>query len=92
MLTHQNLLPTRLQLSLWLRSAFERKKEPEVLNFLCALPLYHIFALTVNSLMGMSLGAHNILIANPRDIPGLVKEFEKSKVISSPASTRCSMR
>lgn len=51
-----------------------------MLNFLCALPLYHIFALTVNSLMGMSLGAHNILIANPRDIPGLVKEFEKSKV------------
>ncbi len=79
-LTHQNLLANKVQLSLWLRSAFERKKEPEVLNFLCALPLYHIFALTVNSLMGMSLGAHNILIANPRDIPGLVKEFEKSKV------------
>ena len=79
-LTHQNLLANKLQLSLWLRSAFERKKEPEVLNFLCALPLYHIFALTVNSLMGMSLGAHNILIANPRDIPGLVKEFEKSNV------------
>ncbi len=79
-LTHANLLANKLQLSLWLRSAFERKKQPEVLNFLCALPLYHIFALTVNSLMGLSLGAHNILIANPRDIPGLVKEFGKSDV------------
>ncbi|MGO8189961.1 hypothetical protein AB9F38_34965, partial [Rhizobium leguminosarum] len=61
----ENLLANKAQLSLWLRSAFERKKEPEVLNFICALPLYHIFALKVNSLMGMSLGAHNILIANP---------------------------
>jgi long-chain acyl-CoA synthetase len=79
-LTHQNLLANKQQLQLWLRSAFEVKKQPEVLNFLCALPLYHIFALTVNSLMGMSLGAHNILIANPRDIPGFVKEFGKSNV------------
>jgi long-chain acyl-CoA synthetase len=79
-LTHQNLLANKQQLQLWLRSAFEIKKQPEVLNFLCALPLYHIFALTVNSLMGMSLGAHNILIANPRDIPGFVKEFGKSNV------------
>ncbi|MDQ0560443.1 long-chain acyl-CoA synthetase [Rhizobium mesoamericanum] len=79
-LTHKNLLSNKLQLELWLRSAFDKKPRPEVLNFLCALPLYHIFALTVNSLMGMSLGAHNILIANPRDIPALVKEFGKIKV------------
>jgi len=79
-LTHKNLLSNKLQLELWLQSAFDRKPRPEVLNFLCALPLYHIFALTVNSLMGMSLGAHNILIANPRDIPALVKEFGKVKV------------
>ncbi|APO66205.1 long-chain-fatty-acid--CoA ligase [Rhizobium gallicum] len=79
-LTHQNLLANKRQLQLWLKSAFELKKQPDVLNFMCALPLYHIFALTVNSLMGMSLGAHNILIANPRDIPGFVKEFGKSNV------------
>ncbi|WP_028746879.1 long-chain fatty acid--CoA ligase [Rhizobium mesoamericanum] len=79
-LTHKNLLSNKLQLELWLRSAFDKKPRPDVLNFLCALPLYHIFALTVNSLMGMSLGAHNILIANPRDIPALVKEFGKIKV------------
>ena len=79
-LTHRNLLSNKLQLELWLRSAFDKKPRPEVLNFLCALPLYHIFALTVNSLMGMSLGAHNILVANPRDIPALVKEFGRVKV------------
>ncbi|MGV2101370.1 long-chain-fatty-acid--CoA ligase [Rhizobium sp. 21-4511-3d] len=79
-LTHRNLLANKLQLQLWLKSAFDKKKQPDVLNFLCALPLYHIFALTVNSLMGMSLGAHNILIANPRDIPGFVKEFSKANV------------
>jgi long-chain acyl-CoA synthetase len=79
-LTHQNLLANKMQLQLWLKSAFDKKKQPEVLNFLCALPLYHIFALTVNSLMGMSLGARNVLIANPRDIPGLVQEFQKSDI------------
>jgi len=79
-LTHKNLLSNKLQLELWLRSAFDKKPRPDVLNFLCALPLYHIFALTVNSLMGMSLGAHNILVANPRDIPALVKEFGKLKI------------
>jgi acyl-CoA synthetase (AMP-forming)/AMP-acid ligase II len=48
-----------------------------VLLYVCALPLYHIFALTVNALMGMSQGAHNVLIPNPRDIPGFVKELGK---------------
>ena len=47
--------------------------------FICALPLYHIFALTVNALMGMQQGAVNVLIPNPRDIPGFVKELAKYK-------------
>lgn len=76
-LTHANLLANQLQLSLWLNSAYGKKTRPEVLTFVCALPLYHIFALTVNSLMGLSLGAHNVMIANPRDIPGFVKELGK---------------
>ena len=41
------------------------------------LPLYHIFALTVNAFVGMRIGGHNILIPNPRDIPSLVKEMDK---------------
>jgi long-chain acyl-CoA synthetase len=76
-LTHANLLANQLQLSYWLASAYISKKRPEVLTFVCALPLYHIFALTVNSLMGMSLGAHNVLVANPRDIPAFIKELGK---------------
>jgi long-chain acyl-CoA synthetase len=79
-LTHANLLSNQLQLSLWLASAYRTKVRPEIITFLCALPLYHIFALTVNSLMGMSLGAHNVLIANPRDIPALIKEFSKYRI------------
>ncbi|WP_421611917.1 long-chain fatty acid--CoA ligase [Agrobacterium tumefaciens] len=75
-LTHANLLANKAQISLWLDAAFtQRKDRPEVLNFICALPLCHIFALTVNSLMGIALGGHNLLIANPRDIPGFVKEL-----------------
>nr|WP_320195615.1 long-chain-fatty-acid--CoA ligase [Agrobacterium rosae]MDX8314515.1 long-chain-fatty-acid--CoA ligase [Agrobacterium rosae] len=74
-LTHANLLANKQQISLWMDAVFLYKKRPEVLNFICALPLYHIFALTVNSLMGVALGGHNLLIANPRDIPGFVKEL-----------------
>ncbi|WP_412674286.1 long-chain fatty acid--CoA ligase [Agrobacterium rubi] len=74
-LTHANLLANKSQISLWMDAVFLHKTRPEVLNFICALPLYHIFALTVNSLMGVALGGHNLLIANPRDIPGFVKEL-----------------
>ena len=78
-LTHANLLANQLQLLLWLQSAYINKPRPEQLTFVCALPLYHIFALTVNSLMGMSLGGHNVLNANPRDIPAFIKELGKYK-------------
>ncbi|MBB6486557.1 long-chain fatty acid--CoA ligase [Rhizobium lusitanum] len=78
-LTHSNLLANQQQLLLWLESAYINKPRPEQLTFVCALPLYHIFALTVNSLMGMSLGGHNVLIANPRDIPAFIKELGKYK-------------
>ncbi|MBB4567434.1 long-chain fatty acid--CoA ligase [Rhizobium leucaenae] len=78
-LTHSNLLANQQQLLLWLQSAYINKPRPEQLTFVCALPLYHIFALTVNSLMGMSLGGHNVLIANPRDIPAFIKELSKYK-------------
>jgi long-chain acyl-CoA synthetase len=51
----------------------------------CALPLYHIFALTVCALWGMRAGALNLLIPNPRDIPGFVKELQKYQVNMFPA-------
>jgi long-chain acyl-CoA synthetase len=78
-LTHGNLLSNQEQMGYWLETAFINKKKPEVLNFVCALPLYHIFALTVNSLMGVATGANNILIPNPRDIPAFVAELAKCK-------------
>ncbi len=46
----------------------------------CALPLYHIFALTANCLTFLMIGARNLLIANPRDIPGFIKEWSKYPV------------
>ncbi len=84
-LTHANLLANQMQLQLWLNSAYISRARPEILTFVCALPLYHIFALTVNCLMGVSLGAHNVLIANPRDIPGFIKELGKHRVDIFPA-------
>ncbi|MUZ75477.1 long-chain-fatty-acid--CoA ligase [Agrobacterium vitis] len=76
-LTHGNLIANTMQMSLWLGSAFDTRSRPETLTFICALPLYHIFALTVNALMGIACGGHNILIANPRDIPGFAKELSR---------------
>ncbi|MFN7092978.1 MAG: AMP-binding protein, partial [Allorhizobium sp.] len=78
-LTHANLLANKQQIALWLEAAFAGQNRPDVLNFVCALPLYHIFALTVNSLMGVALGGHNLLIANPRDIPAFIKELQSFK-------------
>ncbi|PLK71531.1 long-chain fatty acid--CoA ligase [Rhizobium sp. TH135] len=78
-LTHANLLANKQQIALWLEAAFAGQSRPDVLNFVCALPLYHIFALTVNSLMGVALGGHNLLIANPRDIPAFIKELQSFK-------------
>jgi len=76
-LLNSNVLSNAAQNDLWLPAAFIKKQKPEILVYVCALPLYHIFALTVNALMGMAQGAHNILIPNPRDIPGFVKELQK---------------
>lgn len=78
-LTHSNLLSNMAQMEIWFQTAFRSRPRPENLVFMCALPLYHIFALTVNSLMGLATGGNNILIPNPRDIPGFVKELGKYK-------------
>lgn len=79
-LLHSNVLANVVQNALWLQDAYAVKPKPAHPNFICALPLYHIFALTVNALMGMQQGAQNVLIPNPRDIPGFVKELAKYPV------------
>ncbi len=78
-LTNANVLSNAAQINLWLQSLNDGKGPGDELVYICALPLYHIFALTVNAIMGMDLGATNVLIPNPRDIPGFVKELGKWK-------------
>ncbi|PWJ90942.1 long-chain acyl-CoA synthetase [Mesorhizobium loti] len=79
-LLHSNVLANVVQNAQWMEDAYTIKPKPAHPNFICALPLYHIFALTVNALMGMQQGARNVLIPNPRDIPGFVKELQKYPV------------
>ena len=72
MLTHRNMVANMLQVSAFVSAAIEEGKEVVI----TALPLYHIFCLTVNCLTFMKFGSLNLLITNPRDIPGFVKELQ----------------
>jgi len=74
MLTHKNMVSNAKQALAWISTANAVKGQELVVT---ALPLYHIFALTANCLVFMMLGAQNLLITNPRDIPGFVKELGK---------------
>ncbi len=74
-LLHRNILANIEQAAAWLLPGL--KSEPGVI--ITALPLYHIFSLTVNCLLMMKIGGRNILITNPRDIPGFVKELGKHR-------------
>ena len=71
MLTHRNIIANLQQSHAWLASTLEEGRE----TIVTALPLYHIFALTANCLVFMKIGATNVLITNPRDIPAFVKEL-----------------
>jgi long-chain acyl-CoA synthetase len=84
-LLHRNILANVLQNDAWLQPAL--KKPPIVDNMIivCALPLYHVFALTACYLLGMRAGGTNLLIPNPRDMAGFVKELSKYQVSFFPA-------
>ncbi|HWX06418.1 MAG TPA: long-chain fatty acid--CoA ligase [Bradyrhizobium sp.] len=84
-LLHRNILANVLQNDAWLQPAL--KKPPIVDNMIivCALPLYHVFALTACYLLGMRAGGTNLLIPNPRDMAGFVKELMKYQVSFFPA-------
>lgn len=84
-LSHRNVIANVLQNHAWLKPSMDSANAPEQLVFVCALPLYHIFALTVCSLVGTRIGALNVLIPNPRDFPGFIKELRKYKVNIFPA-------
>ncbi len=78
MLTHGNIVANLQQTSAWIGTGLKEGKEIVI----TALPMYHIFALTGSCLVNMKLGAHNILITNPRDMPGFVKELGKWRFTS----------
>lgn len=74
MLTHKNIVANMIQSRVWLGSEGLGDNEETIIT---ALPLYHIFALTANCLVFMSMGGTNALITNPRDMEGFVKELGK---------------
>ena len=76
MLTHANIAANVTQAYTWIHPVVRDGEEMVV----TALPLYHIFALTANCLTFLMIGARNLLIANPRDIPNFVKEWSKYPV------------
>jgi long-chain acyl-CoA synthetase len=84
-LLHRNVIANVLQNEAWLQPTLNTLPKNEQLVFICALPLYHIYSLTVCALMATRLGGMNVLIPNPRDIPGFVKEMAKYKVNIFPA-------
>jgi long-chain acyl-CoA synthetase len=84
-LLHRNILANVLQNDAWLQPALAAPPHVDQLFIVCALPLYHIFALTACFLLGMRAGGVNLLIPNPRDMPGFIKELMKYQVNSLPA-------
>ncbi|CUI05901.1 long-chain fatty acid--CoA ligase [Massilia antarctica] len=84
-LTHRNIIANVLQSEAWSQPALLKAPVVEQVVIVCALPLYHIFALTCCAMWGMRVGALNILIPNPRDIGGFIKELCKYKINMLPA-------
>jgi long-chain acyl-CoA synthetase len=84
-LLHKNILANVLQNDAWLQPALKKPPIVDQMVIVCALPLYHIFALTACYLLGVRAGGTNLLIPNPRDMAGFVKELAKYQVSFFPA-------
>ncbi|WP_221390152.1 AMP-binding protein [Dyadobacter sp. NIV53] len=80
MLTHRNLIANVEGINEWLMSKMKHSNHTGQINMVAPLPLYHVFAMTVNALCGIKWGALNVLITNPRDMPAFVKELKKYKI------------
>ncbi|MGH8162286.1 MAG: AMP-binding protein [Gammaproteobacteria bacterium] len=74
-LTHGNLVANLLQLAAWVGELFTEGEE----KIITALPLYHIFALTVNALLMLRFGGENVLVIDPRDLKNLVKTLDRTR-------------
>ncbi|GLU57030.1 long-chain-fatty-acid--CoA ligase [Dyadobacter frigoris] len=77
MLTHRNLIANVEANSAWITPVMG---EMEIPIFVAALPLYHVYALTVNALTGIKIGALNILITNPRDMNAFIDDLKKYRI------------
>ena len=84
-LLHRNVIANLLQSEAWNDPVMKRVPANEQPTSVCALPLYHIFAFTVNMMLGLRTGGKNILIPNPRDLPAVLKELSKHTFHSFPA-------
>ena len=84
-LLHRNVIANLLQSEAWNQPVMKRVPVNEQPTAVCALPLYHIFAFTVNMMLGMRTGGKNILIPNPRDLPAVLNELSKQTFHSFPA-------
>jgi long-chain acyl-CoA synthetase len=84
-LLHRNVIANLLQSEAWNDPVMKRVPANEQPTSVCALPLYHIFAFTVNMMLGLRTGGKNILIPNPRDLPAVLKELSKQTFHSFPA-------
>jgi long-chain acyl-CoA synthetase len=83
-LLHRNVVANIMQCEAWFKPMLD-KAGGEPMTVVCALPLYHIFALTICAMLGAHYGAMNLLIPNPRDIAGLVRTLSKHRVNMFPA-------
>jgi long-chain acyl-CoA synthetase len=87
-LLHRNVIANVLQSEAWMQPALNapgKSAMPDQSTIVCALPLYHIFALTVCCLLGMRTGGLNILIPNPRDLPSVVDALKGHQIHLFPA-------
>lgn len=84
-LSHRNVIANVLQAQAWYSPALQGIPVDEQPTKVCALPLYHIFAFTVNLMLGLHLGIKNIMIPNPRDLPATFKALAKHRFHIFPA-------
>jgi long-chain acyl-CoA synthetase len=83
-LTHRNLIANTLQIEAWQQPMVQKEPQVRHLRILAALPLYHIFALTVCYFGALRMGSVSLLIPNPRDLRSLIKELRGFRVNSFP--------
>jgi long-chain acyl-CoA synthetase len=84
-LLHRNVIANVLQSEAWNQPMMGKVPAGEQQTAVCALPLYHIFAFTVGMMLNLRTGGKLILIPNPRDLPGVLKELSRHKFHSFPA-------